>query len=57
MHVDFSLLDTDALNQRNMRGPDQYHGDALQRANEYLDRINHQRLLALATQLAATESV
>ena len=39
--VDFDLLDESALNARHMRGPDQYHGDALARANAYLNRIDH----------------
>lgn len=39
--VDFDLLDTQALNQRNMRGPDQYQGDAVLRAKSYLARIDH----------------
>jgi len=39
--VDFNLLDTAELNQRNMRGPDQYLGDAEQRARDFISRINH----------------
>jgi len=42
-HVDFSLLDTNELNSRNMRGPDQYLGNAIERTNRYLDRIDHDR--------------
>ena len=44
--VDFDLLDTQALNLRNMRGPNQYHGDVLARANAYLARIDHAGALA-----------
>lgn len=39
--VNFDLLDTRALNQRNMRGPDQYQGDAVLRAKNYLARVEH----------------
>ena len=39
--VDFSLLDTAELNMRNMRGPNQYYGDVIDRTNRYLDRIDH----------------
>ena len=44
--VEFSLLDTEALNARNMRGPDQYYGDAMERTQRYLDRVDHNRLKA-----------
>ena len=43
IRVDFSLLDTNELNSRNMRGPDQYFGDAIERTSRYLDRIDHER--------------
>lgn len=36
--VDFDLLDTEALNARKMLGPDQYFGDAAQRARRFLQR-------------------
>ena len=51
IHVDFSLLDTKELNSRNMRGPDQYTGDAIERTNCYLDRIDHDRQKDKATAL------
>ena len=41
--VDFPLLDTAELNARNMRGPDQYYGDAIDRTHRYLDRVDHDR--------------
>ncbi len=44
LRVDFLLLNTFELNVRDMRGPDQYPGDVVQRAHRYLDRINHPRL-------------
>ena len=36
--VDFDLLDTDALNARKMRGPDQYLEDPIPRAIAFLHR-------------------
>ena len=39
--VDYNLLDTSDLNQRNMRGPDQYAGDPVARAESFIQRINH----------------
>lgn len=36
--VDFDLLDTTALNARNMRGPDQYLNDPIARAIAFLER-------------------
>ena len=50
--VDFDLLDESALNARNMRGPDQYHGDAIARTEAYLDRIDHQAAEQKARTLA-----
>jgi len=44
LRVDFSLLDTMALNARNMRGPDQYYGDAVKRSHRFIDRFDHDRL-------------
>lgn len=44
VNVDFPLLDTAALNARKMLGPDQYYGDALERARRYIDDIDHDRL-------------
>jgi len=41
--VDFPLLDTNALNARNMRGVDQYLFDARPRTRRYLQRIDHAR--------------
>jgi len=41
--VDFPLLETAELNARNMRGPDQYHGDAIDRTSRYLTQIDHER--------------
>jgi len=42
--VDFSLLDTTQLNARNMRGPDQYYGNTIERTNNFLDRFDHDQL-------------
>ena len=49
--VDFPLLDTDALNARNMRGPDQYYGDAIERTRRYVERVDHVRQQARARAL------
>lgn len=38
VRVDFDLLDTQALNLRNMRGPDQFLHDPIPRARAYLAR-------------------
>nr|WP_321444560.1 hypothetical protein [uncultured Cohaesibacter sp.] len=40
--VTFDLLKTTDLNQRQMRGPDQYWRDVLPRARHYLEKIDHQ---------------
>jgi hypothetical protein len=39
--VSFDLLDTHALNSRNMRGPDRYKYDPVQRAQKFLERFCH----------------
>ncbi|MCR6660233.1 MAG: hypothetical protein NVV72_13155 [Asticcacaulis sp.] len=41
--VDFHLLDTVALNQRKMLGPDQYLHNAIPRARRFIERINHEK--------------
>lgn len=41
--VDFDLLDTGALNQRRMLGPDQYLHDAVERAKRFIARVDHDR--------------
>lgn len=41
--VDFRLLDSAELNARNMRGPDQYQGDAINRTRRFLMQIDHER--------------
>lgn len=48
--VDFDLLDTAALNQRKMLGPDQYLHDAVARAERFIARVDHDRA---ATRAAA----
>lgn len=45
---DFDLLDTHALNQRKMRGPDQYFGDPVARAEAFIAKIDHKRNAAKA---------
>lgn len=44
----FDLLETGALNCRNMRGPDQYAGDPILRAQNFLERICHKEAAARA---------
>lgn len=39
--VDFDLFDTEELNCRSMRGPDQFFRDPVHRANRFLDQIDH----------------
>ena len=39
--VDFDLLHTPSLNRINHRGPDQYAGDPIRRAEQFLGRIDH----------------
>lgn len=51
VRVDFPLLNTNELNARNMRGPDQYYGDPVVRAHRYLDRVDHVRLKSKVTKL------
>ena len=47
--VAFDLLDTEALNARNMLGPDQYKHDPVERARRYLGRIDHVKASGRAT--------
>jgi len=51
VRVDFGLLNTAELNVNNMRGPDQYFGDVLDRTHRYLDRVDHDRQQAKAMAL------
>ena len=51
--VDFSLLNTVALNQRNMRGPDQYLGDPIARAQRFMNAVDHRAASNKARALAA----
>ena len=46
--VSFDLLSTPELNARKMLGPDQYLDDPIQRARNYLARIDHERASANA---------
>ena len=46
--IDFDLLDTRALNARKHRGPDQFWGDPVARAQRFLDRFNHETAFASA---------
>nr|WP_180882942.1 hypothetical protein [Mesorhizobium loti] len=46
--VDFSLLDTAALNARKMRGPAQYLDDAVSRARRFIERADHASAFAKA---------
>jgi len=39
--VHFDLLSTGDLNARNMRGPDQYAGDPVSRAQRFIQRMDH----------------
>lgn len=41
IEVDFDLLDTQALNSRGMRGPDQYLKCPLKRTEAFIDRFDH----------------
>jgi len=41
--VDFPLLETSALNQRKMLGPDQYLHNPIPRAQSFIRRFNHTR--------------
>lgn len=49
--VDFSLLNTSELNRRKHLGPDQYFGDPIARARNFLDRIDHQNAFKKASSL------
>ncbi|MBU2704901.1 hypothetical protein KCM76_02855 [Zooshikella marina] len=44
--VDFPLLDTDSLNQRKMLGPNQYLFNPIKRAEQFLNRFDHEHLIA-----------
>lgn len=50
--VDFPLLDTVELNKRKHLGPDQYFGDPVERARNFIDRIDHNAGYARASQTA-----
>lgn len=50
--VDFDLLDTQALNARKMRGPDQYLHDAIPRARRFVERVDHAGAFARARSIA-----
>ncbi len=52
--VDYDLLSTSDLNQRGMRGPDQYLGDPIERAQRFIRRVDHQAAAERARQLVAT---
>lgn len=53
--VDFDLLNTEALNARKMLGPDQYLYDALDRAQRFLTKTDHEKASARARAIAATD--
>ena len=44
--VEFDLLNTSELNDRKMLGPDQYFGDPIDRARQYLSRIDHSKAIS-----------
>lgn len=46
--VDFDLLSTVDLNKRKMLGPDQYRSDPIERAMNYIARIDHSKAAAKA---------
>ncbi|MFS8182218.1 hypothetical protein ACMG4P_11780 [Pseudovibrio denitrificans] len=48
--IDFPLLDTVELNRRKHLGPDQYWGDPVERAQRFLNDIDHKRAAAKAIQ-------
>ena len=52
--VDFSLLDTAALNARRMRGPDQYFGDPVERAKRFIFRVDHVKAARKAERIASS---
>jgi predicted transcriptional regulator len=47
--VTFDLLDTAELNQRNMRGPNQYLFDPRPRAQRFINRVKHDQAAARAS--------
>ena len=53
--VDFSLLSTEDLNLRDMRGPDQYFGDPIVRARQFLGKMLHDAAADQARALGAVE--
>ena len=52
--VDYDLLSSSDLNQRNMRGPDQYLGDPVQRARVFIDRVDHKAAAERARRLVSS---
>jgi hypothetical protein len=48
--VTFDLLDTNELNQRKMRGPDQYLHDPRPRAKRFIEQVDHEAASAKAGQ-------
>jgi len=53
--VDFSLLDTAALNARKMLGPDQYFRDPVARAACFIARVDHSKAACTAESIAVQE--
>lgn len=51
LKVDFELLNTQALNEKNMRGPDQYYGDVIERATKFVSQVNHEKMIKKARKL------
>lgn len=51
--VDYNLLSSADLNRRNMRGPDQYFGDPVQRARAFIHRVDHKMAAERARSLAS----
>lgn len=49
--VDFDLFNTRELNNRKMRGPDQFLFDPLSRARQYLEKIEHEKAYCKAVDL------
>jgi hypothetical protein len=52
--LDFSLLDTAALNARKMLGPDQYFRDPAARAERFIARVDHMKAAGKAERTAAS---
>lgn len=50
VRVDFDLLNTSALNQQKMLGPDQYLHDPISRAASFITCIDHNAAYAKASQ-------